>query len=72
MRRIGWFSLFLFCGCKFGFGQLYHQNWNDYVPKSNSLEWMPIKTIRINLHFVCKSDGSGNFDEETGRKFARA
>jgi hypothetical protein len=54
-----------------GFGQLYQQNWRDYVPSPTSLEWMPIKTVRINIHFVSRSDGSGNFDEGTGRKFAR-
>ena len=62
-------GLFLFPS--FGIGQLYQQNWRDYVPSPASLEWMPVKTVRINIHFVSKSDGSGNFDEETGRKFAR-
>ena len=46
-------------------------SWMNYLPDTAQLGWFPIKTIRLNLHFVCKTDGSGNFNDSLGRIFAK-
>ncbi|WP_282775564.1 hypothetical protein [Phaeodactylibacter xiamenensis] len=36
---------------------------NTCIPDPANLESFPIKTVRINIHFILRNDGTGNFKE---------
>ncbi len=41
----------------------------NYIPDTNHLEFTPIRTIRVNFHFMDNLAGDRNKSEEEGRKF---
>ncbi len=41
----------------------------NYRPDPAHIEHSPVKYLRVNFHIMRKGDGSGNFDEKTGRIF---
>ncbi len=43
----------------------------SYIPDTKHPGAIPIKYVRINFHIMQKSDGSGSFDEASGKKFCR-
>jgi len=43
----------------------------NYVPDTNYLEFTPVRTIRVNFHFMDNLAGTRNKSEEEGRKFVR-
>ena len=46
------------------------KNWEYYTPDTQNLALSPVFLVRVNVHFFRNSDGSGNFDQETGTKYA--
>lgn len=44
---------------------------SNYVPDTNQLEFMSVRTIRLNFHFMDNAEGTRNKSEAEGVKFAR-
>ena len=43
----------------------------SYIPDTNNLAQHPVKTIRVNIHFVNSQDSSQNFNHKEAAEFAK-
>ena len=46
-------------------------NPDNYVTDDSRLNHLPVKTIKVNLHFMYSKDSTGNFPEEVARKWGK-
>ena len=43
----------------------------SYAPDTMHLDHVPMKYVRVNIHFMNSEDGANNFDEEAGVEYAK-
>jgi len=45
--------------------------WKHYVPNAQQIQTLPFREVRVNLHFMRRSDGGGHFSKAKSREIGR-
>ena len=53
------------------FGKSPCADYHSYIPDTTHPEWQPMRYVRVNIHFLRRSDGSWNFGAVEGAQYAQ-